>query len=156
MLTSYALVTIWVKDYKRTAKALMFNSWLILFFTFTLLLPRLDNLRNATYRVAVYIGKYSKPQSTVVVANDYAQPPSLPFYLQRHCPKDKFIYTENFSTIVKLYNNNQYCVLILNKKLAERFEKKYPFAYVKHIESLAVDRKGNLDYYIIIKNQASE
>ncbi len=156
MLTSYALVTIWVKDYKRTAKALMFNSWLFLFFTFTLLLPRLDNLRNATYRVAVYIGKYSKPQSTVVVANDYAQPPSLPFYLQRHCPKDKFIYTENFSTIVKLYNNNQYCVLILNKKLAERFEKKYPFAYVKHIESLAVDRKGNLDYYIIIKNQASE
>ena len=151
MLTIYGLTLLIQGQIERSAKILMLNSGIFMFLIFAALLPKFDNLRNAPYKTAWYIYNNSTSKTTIVVANHYADPPSLPFYLQKFMPNAKLIYTENYKQIEHVYDTANNCVLILSPTLNDKFEAKHPAIYVKRISSLIIDRPGNLTYYIVIK-----
>ncbi len=151
LLTFYGLVLIWLEKINKSYKVLVINAFTFLFLFLALILPKIDNLRNAPFKAASYIHNNASINSTIVVANHYGDPPSLPFYLEKFMPSSKIIYTENYQKIQQVFDTANNCVLILNPKLKEKFFSKYSGYYVKHIESIAIDRPGRLDYFIVIK-----
>ncbi len=153
MLTAYGLVLVWTGDLERSAKVLMFNAGLFVFLTFAVLLPKFDALRNAPRQVAGYVKDNSSPDAVIIVANHYGDPPSLPFYLETEMPDAKLIYTEDYSEIETVFDTAQNCVLILNDSLSEKFSEEHPQVYIQHISSMAVDRPGRLNYFIVVKRE---
>ncbi len=153
MGTILGLVYIWTGQTEKANKTLLFNGTLFLILVVLALLPKADALRDATKQTALYIQQKAGSTGVIVVQQDFGHPPSLPFYLETKVKSDTIIYDNNFETADSIYNSVNNCVLILSPSAASRFEKKYPAVYVKHIESMAVDRKGNLEYYIVIKKQ---
>ncbi len=151
MLTVYGLVLLWLKQIERSAKILMLNAGIFVFLIFAALLPKFDNLRNAPYKAAKYIYDNASSNTTIVVANHYADPPSLPFYLQKYMPDAKLIYTENYKQIEQIYDTTANCVLILSPQLDDQFQAEHPALYVKRISTRIIDRPGYLTYFIVIK-----
>ncbi len=152
MLTAYGLSLVWLDKILDGAKVLMINAGLFLLLTFSFLLPKLDYLRNAPERTALYIKDFDPDAQVVVVANHFGDPPSLPFYLETYLPHAKLIYTEKQKVIDSVLISNSNYVLILNEKQINTLLKKRPMLSYKLIESHAVDRPADLDYYIVIKH----
>ncbi len=153
MLTIYGLVSIWTENYDRSVKILMINAGIFMFLLVTVLLPKIDSLRNAPKKVATYIHNNASSNSTIVVANHFGDPPSLPFYLEKQMPKAQIIYTEQYGEIRKIFDTASAPVLILNERQKDSLLTYYPDVYVHHIETMAIDRPADLSYYIIIKRK---
>ncbi len=152
MLMIYGLGRIWVGRILDGSKILMLGSGLFLFLSLALVLPKLDYLRNAPERTAQYIKDHSPQAQVIVVANHFGDPPSLPFYLETYMPDAKLIYTHDQKVIDSVFNNTQNCVLILNEKQINHILSQKPHLQYNLIQSHAVDRPANLEYFIIIKH----
>ncbi len=151
MLMVYGLGLIWVGRILEGSKILILGSGLFLFLTLAFVLPKLDYLRNAPERTAQYIKDYSPQAQVIVVANHFGDPPSLPFYLETYMPHARLVYTENLRAIDSIFNTNEKAVFILNEKQIEYLVQERPMLQYNLIQSHAVDRPSNLEYYIIIK-----
>lgn len=153
VLMILGLIQIWKGKIIKGAKILILGSGIFLFLSLSFVLPKLDHLRNAPRRVALYIKDYVSNPSQIIVGNKFADPPSLPFYLETYIPNSELIYTQNIKVIDSLFINSENCVLILDEKQLTYLLEKNPEIKYNLIFSHATDRKGNLEYYIVIKQK---
>ncbi len=153
MLMIYGLSLVWMGKITNGAHTLMLGSGLFLFLSLAFLLPKLDYLRNAPERTALYIKDFNPRTQVIVVANHFGDPPSLPFYLEVYMPQAKLIYTEKTKVIDSVFNNANNCTLILSEKQINRLLGSHPHLDYKIIQSHAVDRPSNLVYFIVFKQK---
>jgi 4-amino-4-deoxy-L-arabinose transferase-like glycosyltransferase len=116
------------------------------------LLPKADELKDGSKRVAAYATRNASARSTVLIANTTGHPPSLPFYL-----KLNFTSVEeetNMDDLISQYQSNAPVVLILNQEQKTESEQRIPGIKFGEVRSMLTDRDQQASYYIAINNPA--
>jgi 4-amino-4-deoxy-L-arabinose transferase-like glycosyltransferase len=115
-----------------------------------ILLPVADELKNSSLRIAQCVEKIADRNIPVIIANNNAHPPSLPFYLQL-----RFNHVSEEFDNEKLLKSYQAGgnVLILNseqKDYIQGFDKQLKFTEIKPIFTDRLQQDG---YFIVHANQ---
>ncbi|MBU6157954.1 MAG: glycosyltransferase family 39 protein [Bacteroidetes bacterium] len=119
--------------------AFQFSLWCIL-------LPVADELKNSSLRIARQTEKMADRNTPVIIANNNAHPPSLPFYLQMRFKQVSEEYDNE--KLLKLYQAGG-CVLILNteqKNHLSNFDNQLKFTEIKPIFTDRIQQ----DVYFIV------
>lgn len=121
------------------------------FVIWTIILPAVNEIKNSTYRVAQYIAENSNSETVVIIANNSAHPPSLPFYLNKQF---KTVYEEyDYAKLRMMYESETPTAIILNKKLLQKFqENNYGIEY-EEIVQIKSDQIKQRSYYVIINKK---
>ena len=115
-------------------------------FVWGALMPHVDEMKNSTKRVALYLDENVHKGTTIVIGNKIGSPPSLPFYL-----KTRFSTVEESYRLEKQrehYKADKPSALILNKADKEWFERQNIDIKFHTISSLMTDRKEVANYYV--------
>ena len=122
----------------------------ISFVAFIFLYPKVDKMKNAPKRTAIYIKEVKDDAKAVVIENDFGRPPSLPFYIET-ISKLPYKVEHQCDSIVKLYNSEEKYIFILDSLCFEKLKDSIIITNYKSISSYSPDRKGQRNY-IIVRN----
>jgi len=152
--TFSAILFLWKKKYNLSMKIFIGNAAIFLLFSWTFLLPKIDDIKNSTERVSLFINDNSYAKSTIVIANKSGKPPSLPFYLEQKNKKTTIIEEYDENIIIKKYKSHEPYVFILKEDMAKKITDKFPDAQIDEISSYTADRVKMGKYYILMNNEA--
>lgn len=143
--------TIYFRNSPSFTKMLIGTNLLFQVLVWIILLPKVDELKNGSKRIADFVNKNASHKSHVMIANNQGHPPSLPFYLGLNFSK---IYDEsNIDTLISSYKSDNPYVLILNVEQKEKVMAMIPQLKFTEFYSMLTDRKENASYYILINNK---
>jgi hypothetical protein len=114
-----------------------------------ILMPQVDRLKDATREVALYLKTSLPENATIIIANDFGRPPSLPFYLMQHFGNVKEM--KEPEKILSAYNSSNNTAFILNKEQFDFLKDSEPDISYRNFSSFITDRKEKSDYYVLIK-----
>lgn len=154
--TFLSILFLWKRKFEKATIFFVSNATLFVILTWTFLMPKIDDLRNSTERVATFIKENSVANKTVVIANRSGRPPSLPFYIMQQNNKAKVVenYEENF--IKEKYLLDSAYIFVLKEDMANSLKAKIPEIEITVIESLSTDRTDMAKYYIVINKKAKK
>ncbi len=154
-LTSVSLIYAWSAFNKESFPRLISLTQVVfLLSVWGWVLPNADRLKDAPERVATYLESATNPQTQVLIGNDFGQPPSLPFYLERNGHQVSI--SKEVRDHLHRFNSNDAWVLVLNERQKEELMEKVGDWPVRQITSLLVDRQGRADYFVILNSAAQE
>ncbi len=129
-------------------RSLIVNATLFILLVFTVLIPTMDDLRNNTQKVAQYIAS-NPPVEKIVIANGYAKPPSLPFYLELMNPNTAVEEDYKVKSLVAKYESDTSYAFILTKARFERMRDTLPETKAKVISSFNSGKDGKNPYFVV-------
>ena len=116
------------------------------------ILPQIDNFKNSTKRVALYLKENVNPESSIVLANKKGSPPSLPFYSNLYF--ENVMGTTSFNEMTEQYKSGKPFVFVLNHEDKQKFEDTFGKVNFGEISSFYTDRKEKASYYILLNPEA--
>lgn len=122
------------------------NAMLFLLLVWGLVVPSLDNMRNATKQVASYLATKLPQDAPIYIANSEGKPPSLPFYLSLH-----FKNISESEDIHNLYKAHLHTGFILNEKQFKDLKALEPSISGQFFSSYRTDRGGKSAYWVVVK-----
>lgn len=122
------------------------NAALFLLLVWGLVIPSLDNMRNATKQVATYLATKLPQDVPIIISNSEGRPPSLPFYLSLH-----FKNIQESEDIHNVYKANVHIGLILNEKQFKDLKALEPAISGQFFSSYRTDRGGKSAYWVVVK-----
>jgi len=118
------------------------------------ILPLINEIKNSTYRVSQFIDENAENGSSVIIANNSAHPPSLPFYLKQKFTTVKEEY--DFNTLQTIFYSKDPTVIILNKKTLTQYQEKDPNITYDEIITIKSKIIKSSSYYIIMNGVKKE
>ncbi len=125
---------------------LLANAALFLLLVWGLVVPSLDNMRNATKQVATYLSAKLPQDIPIFIANAEGKPPSLPFYLSLH-----FKNIHESEDIHNLYKSNLHVGFILNEAQFSDLKALEPIISGQFFSTYRTDRGGKSAYWVVVK-----
>ncbi|WMJ72263.1 glycosyltransferase family 39 protein [Cytophagaceae bacterium ABcell3] len=111
------------------------------------LLPVADKLKNSSLRIAQHIESVAPENSRIIIANNYSNPPSLPFYLLQRFQHVEEEY--DASVLLKEYESAGENVFILTRDLKDVFLKHHPELQFVEFKPFFTDRVPQESYFIL-------
>lgn len=116
------------------------------------ILPQIDNFKNSTKRVALYLKENVNSESSIVLANKKGSPPSLPFYSNLYF--ENVMGTTSFNEMTEQYKSGKPFAFVLNHEDKQKFEEAFGKVNFGEVSSFYTDRKGKASYYILLNPEA--
>jgi 4-amino-4-deoxy-L-arabinose transferase-like glycosyltransferase len=138
---------------KNTIRLLLFNIslqaviWLAA-------LPLIENIRNVSKRVGIYLSKNVDSQTTIYLANKRFSPPSLPFYIGQH--HTNVVSEKDLLLLSKYYYKPEPCVFVLSETQANILKSVIPNMQFHKISAPEYVLSLSNSYYIFIKEQKND
>jgi 4-amino-4-deoxy-L-arabinose transferase-like glycosyltransferase len=111
--------------------------------------PWATNAVNSSKRIADYF-KSSDEKVQIIIATNYGNQPSLPYYLMVQGFKISDETRTPIEEIVAQFSGNAQTAFVLSRAqfdyFTEFFEREIPH---QHVQTLIIDRKGSTDYFIV-------
>ncbi|SDL68545.1 4-amino-4-deoxy-L-arabinose transferase [Catalinimonas alkaloidigena] len=111
------------------------------------LMPQVDQLKDATRRVALQAEVRALPNSRITIANPFGHPPSLFFYLETRFPHVEEV--QDLDTLRQRYRSASPEVLVLNQEQWDVFQQAEDSLAFDHVSSFMTDRQGRADYFVL-------
>jgi len=141
------LILVFANKKKKFISITIINAFIFTALSFVVLLPAIDNLKDSTKRVAEYVATNSDIDK-IVISNNYAKPPSLPFYLEVMNPNVEIEQDYNIHSLLHKYDSDTSFAFILTKEQLGEMRKEYPNMNVKEISSFSTGKSGKNNYFI--------
>ncbi len=142
-----ATTLLYNKKTKKFTATIIINAFVFTLLIFTLLIPMLDGLRNSTKRTAEYVATNPNIEK-IVIANGYAKPPSLPFYLELNNPNAEIEIDYDLNSLLQKYQSDTAYAFILKEEQIAKIKELDPRADVRQISSLTTAKDGKNNYFI--------
>ena len=151
LLTSLFIV-FRLQKHKKFLLYLVSHNLLFQLMLWCVMLPSAETLKNGSLRVARYIEENANRNSRIIIANNFAHPPSLPFYLKQRFKEVKGNY--NINELLQYYRMKDY-VLILNQEQTDQLKQYHPNLKYREIKPMFTDRIEQGGYYIVKSEQST-